>query len=280
MKLGTLRRDGGTVAVRIDADEAVELGVPDVGALLQDPDWRTRAADGDGARHPLADLTLADWAPVVPNPGKVVCIGLNYRAHILEMGRQLPEHPTLFSKYPEALIGAGDPIEVPSYAGGALDWEGELAVIMGATARRASEDEAASTIAGYAVLNDLTMRDWQYRTPEWLQGKSFENTTPFGPYLVTSDEWTPGPELRTVVNGDTVQQVGTDDLVFAPEALVSYISQVFPLQPGDVIASGTPGGVGHARKPPRYLSDGDVLETVIEGLGRQRNDIVVPRDAD
>ena len=279
MKLATLRRNGTTAAVRIDADQAVELGVPDVGVLLQDPDWPTRAAEADGTRHALDGIALADWAPVVPRPGKIVCVGLNYRAHILEMGRELPEHPTLFSKYPEALIGPGDRIEVPGYAAGALDWEGELAVVLGATVRRVSPQEAGSRIAGYAVLNDFTMRDWQYRTHEWLQGKSFEGTTPFGPYLVTSDEWSPGPELRTVVNGETVQQVGTDDLLFAPDALVSYISRIFPLQPGDVIASGTPGGVGHARKPPRYLVDGDVLETFIDGLGAQRNDIVVTGDA-
>lgn len=273
MKLATLRTPGGTVAVRVDSDEAVELGFPDVGALLNDPGWRRVAADAEGTRHPLADLTLADWAPVIPHPGKVICVGLNYRAHILEMGRELPIHPTLFSKYPEALIGPGDAIQVPSYAGDALDWEGELAVVIGAPARRVGADDAVSHIAGYAVLNDLTMRDWQYRTPEWLQGKSFEKCTPFGPYLVTSDDFAPGAELRTTVNGETVQRVGTDDLVFAPETLIEYITRIFPLNPGDVIATGTPGGVGHARKPPRYLRDGDVLETVIDGLGAQRNTV-------
>jgi acylpyruvate hydrolase len=277
MKLATLRRDGGTVAVRLDAEYAVELGLPDVGALLHDRDWRGIAETGTGAQHLVADLTPPDFAPVVPRPGKVICVGLNYRAHIQEMGRELPEHPTLFSKYPEALIGAGDPISVPRTASDALDWEGELAVVMGAPARRVSADDAGPLIAGYAVLNDITMRDWQYRSPEWLQGKSFENSTPFGPYLVTADEFVPGPEMRTVVNGDTVQRVRTDDLVFGPHALVEYITQIFPLEPGDVIATGTPGGVGHARKPPRYLSDGDVLETTIDGLGEQRNVVVVER---
>ena len=277
MRLATLRRGNTTVAVRLDREHAVELGLPDVGTLLREPEWRAIAEDGAGNRHPLADVQLADWAPVVPRPGKVVCIGLNYRAHIREMGRELPEHPTLFSKYPEALIGAGDPISVPANAAGALDWEGELAVVMGATARRVSAADAGPLIAGYAVLNDVTMRDWQYRSPEWLQGKSFEGSTPFGPYLVTVDEFAPGPTMRTTVNGDTVQQVDTDDLVFGPEALVEYITQIFPLQPGDVIATGTPGGVGHARKPPRYLSDGYVLETAIEGLGAQRNRVTVER---
>ena len=276
MKLATLRVGDGTTAVLVTADTAIEIsGVPDVGALLKQTDWRAVAAAAlgpaaSGTAHPLASIEPAQWAPVVPAPGKILCAGLNYRNHILEMGRELPDYPTFFAKYPEALIGPFDDIELAAVSD-AVDWEGELAVVIGAPARNLSESEAEGVIAGYAVLNDVTMRDFQYRTLQWLQGKTFENTTPFGPYLVTTDEWTPGPVLTTVVDGDTVQEVSTGDLVFTPAALISYFSQIVTLNPGDVIATGTPGGVGHARKPPRYLADGSILETSIDGLGAQRN---------
>jgi acylpyruvate hydrolase len=276
MRLATLRIDGGTAAVRIDSDTAVEIpGYSDVGALLAQPDWTTIAERASGSLYQLAHLDPTSWAPVVPHPSKIVCVGLNYRNHILEMGRELPEAPTLFAKYPEALVGPYDPIVVPAYAAGALDWEGELAIIVGATARRLDQTQAASAIAGYSVMNDVTMRDFQYRTPEWFQGKTFEKSAPFGPLLVTADEYRLNTELRTEVDGEVVQRTTTDDLVFPPAALVSYISQIFTLNPGDVIASGTPGGVGHARKPPRYLADGQTLTTVVEGIGTLTNLVVV-----
>lgn len=271
MKLATLRLDGATVAVRIAADSAVEIdGFTDVGALLATAGWADTAAAASGASHALAEIEPQRWAPVVPRPGKIVCVGLNYATHITEMGRELPVHPTLFAKFPEALIGPFDDVEMPAISN-EVDWEAELAVIIGAPARRVSEAEAGQCIAGYAVLNDVTMRDYQYRTLQWLQGKTFENTTPFGPYLVTSDEWHLGPAMRCVVDGDTVQETTTADLVFTPEKLVSYISDIVTLNAGDVIATGTTGGVGHARKPARYLKDGSILETTIEGLGSQRN---------
>jgi acylpyruvate hydrolase len=233
------------------------------------------AQNATGAAHRISDLPDESWEAVVPHPTKIVCVGLNYRNHILEMGRELPEFPTLFAKYPEALIGPFDPIVLPSYAVGALDWEAELAIVIGSSARRLDEEQAASAIAGYSVINDVTMRDFQYRTPEWFQGKTFEDSTPFGPVLVTTDEYELGTELSTVVDGETMQSTTTDDLVFGPAALVSYISQIVTLNPGDVIASGTPGGVGHARKPPRYLTDGSVLTTSIVGIGSMTSTVVV-----
>jgi acylpyruvate hydrolase len=276
MKLATLRTPAGTVAVRVDDTAAIEVdGVADVGALLVDPDWRTVATAATGTAHPLDGIAYADWAPVVTAPSKIVCVGLNYRNHILEMGRELPEYPTLFAKYPEALIGPYDEIVLPEYASHAVDWEAELAVVVGATARRLTPEQAAEAIAGYSVLNDVTMRDYQYRTPEWFQGKTFEATTPFGPWLVTPDAYSVDTDIRTEVDGEVMQHSNTSDLVFAPAALVSYISQIVTLTPGDVIASGTPGGVGHARKPPRYLADGATLATVIDGLGTLRNPVRV-----
>jgi acylpyruvate hydrolase len=272
VRLATLRTSDSTIAVRVDSESAIEIdGVGDVGSLLTDPDWRTTAENAGGAVHALASIDPTSWAPVVPSPSKIVCVGLNYAAHIREMGRELPEYPTLFAKYPEALIGPYDEIVLPEYALHELDWEGELAVVVGSTARRLSEERAGQAIAGYAVINDITMRDFQYRSPEWFQGKTFENSSPFGPYLTTADSYEFGGILRTEVNDEEVQSTTTDDLVFSPAKLVSYISQIVTLNPGDVIATGTPGGVGHARKPPRYLSDGDEVVTTIDGLGTLRN---------
>jgi acylpyruvate hydrolase len=271
MRLATIRTTAGTRAVRVDADRAVETGHADVGALLAERDWRAVAAAATGREHDPAGL---DHAPVVPAPGKVFCVGLNYRSHILEMGRELPEHPTLFTKVADALIGAGDDIVLPPESS-AVDWEAELAVIIGGTVRRAGEFEAAAAIAGFSVLNDVTMRDWQYRTTEWTQGKTFEATTPLGPVLVTPDALPggvrPSLPLSAVVNGEIVQKADTSDLVFDPVALVRYVSTIITLRPGDVIATGTPGGVGHARKPPRYLADGALLVTEIGRIGRLVN---------
>jgi len=190
------------------------------------------------------------------------------------MGREIPEFPTLFAKYPEALIGPADDILLAPESD-AVDWEAELAVVIGTTVRRARGGSAEAAIAGFAVLNDVTMRDWQYRTMMWDQGKTWEATTPLGPYLVTPDELPggvrPALDLSCRVNDEVVQSANTGDLVFDSVALVEYISTILTLRPGDVIASGTPGGVGHARKPPRYLAPGDVLTTDISGLGIARN---------
>lgn len=270
MRLSTIRTAGGTRAVRIDGAKAVETGHADVGELLRDPDWRAVAERADGAAHPVDGL---DYAPVVPRPGKILCAGINYGTHIAEMGREAPEFPTLFAKFAEALIGAHDDVVLPS-ASNAVDWEGELAVVIGRAVRHADAATAEAAIAGYAVLNDVTARDWQYRTLQWLQGKTFEATTPFGPELVTADEAGSSLELTCEVDGELVQQANTDDLVFGAAATIAYISTFITLEPGDVIALGTPGGVGHARKPPRYLQPGSVLRTAISGLGECRNTCV------
>ncbi|TNC22403.1 fumarylacetoacetate hydrolase family protein [Amycolatopsis alkalitolerans] len=267
MKLATIRVGGGHAAVRVDTEAAVETGARDVRELLSDPDWRARAENASGAVH---NLSTVDYAPVVPEPGKIFCVGLNYRNHILEMGRELPEYPTLFAKFADALIGARDDIRLPAVSE-AIDWEAELAVIIGEPVRDADRARAATAIAGYSALNDVTARDYQYRTTEWLQGKTFEATTPFGPVLVTPDELPEDLELTCEVDGEPVQKAGTSDLVFDPPHLVSYLSRIITLRPGDVIATGTPGGVGHARKPPRYLTDGSVVTTRITGIGELVN---------
>ena len=271
MRLATIRTPAGTAAARVDGDTYVELDSPDVGRLLGSEGWRQHAAAYDGVRHAPGVVELA---PVVPDPGKILCVGLNYRSHILEMGRDLPEHPTLFAKFSDALVGAVDPI-VLAPESDAVDWEAELVVVLGETVRRADESTAAAAIAGFTVMNDVTMRDWQFRTREWIQGKTFEGTTPLGPVLVTPDELpggvSPALAISTLVNGEVMQKADTSDLVFSPVDLVRYVSTIMTLRPGDIIATGTPGGVGHARKPPRYLSDGDLVTTEIEHIGRLEN---------
>ncbi len=267
MRLTTLRLPGRTAAARVDGDRAVELaGYADVGEVLR----RGALADVATAPGPDHDLAGADLAPVVTAPGKIVCVGLNYRNHILEMGRELPEYPTLFTKYPDALIGPRDDIQVPPESE-KIDWEAELAVVIGHTVRRARGEEARAAVAGYTVLNDVTMRDWQYRTPQWFQGKSWENSTPVGPVFVTPDELAEDAVMTTEVDGEEVQRTPINDLVHDVPALVEYVSTIFTLRPGDIIATGTPGGVGHARKPPRYLQPGQTLTTRIEGIGELVN---------
>jgi acylpyruvate hydrolase len=205
-------------------------------------------------------------APVVTHPGKIVCVGLNYRTHITEMGRDLPQYPTLFAKYPEALIGPNDTLTLPPESD-AVDWEAELVVVVGRSVRRAERAEAEAAIAGYTVLNDVTLRDWQFRTREWLQGKTWEATTPLGPVLVTPDELPADAEISCTIDDEVVQKSTINDLLFDAADLVAYVSTMITLNPGDMIATGTTGGVGHARKPPRYLKDGQTVVTRVEGIG-------------
>jgi acylpyruvate hydrolase len=269
MRLATIRTASGTSAVRIEADAAIECGAADVGALLAIADWQAKAGAADGPRHRLTDVS---YAPVVPRPGKIICVGLNYRTHIIEMGRELPEYPTLFAKYPEALIGAFDPLILPPESD-QVDWEAELAVVVGRRVRHADVSSAADAVAGYSIINDVTLRDWQYRTTEWLQGKTFEATAPFGPHLVTPDEIAPDAKIGCLIDGELVQDSTIADLLFGPADLVSYISTILPLNPGDVIATGTMGGVGHARTPPRYLQSGQTLVAKIDGIGETVNPV-------
>ncbi len=271
MRLATVRTGVGTQCVRIDDDEAVETGHSSVGELLREPDWRNHVGNVSGERH---DVKSLDYAPVVPRPGKIICVGLNYAHHIREMGRDLPHYPTLFAKYAESLIGAYDNIVLPPESV-EMDWEAELAVIIGSVVRRADERTAEAAIAGYSVLNDVTARDWQTRTEQWLQGKTFESTTPLGPYLVTPDDEAivdmAGLDISCRVDEETVQSANTSDLVFSAVKTIEYVSTILTLRPGDVLALGTPGGVGYARTPPRYLSEGQVVTTEITGLGTCRN---------
>jgi acylpyruvate hydrolase len=278
MRLATLRIDGSTRAVKVDGDTLVDLGAADVGEFLARDDWAAAAAAAGTDQHRRRyDAKGADLAPLVPHPSKVVCVGLNYRTHIREMGRELPAYPTLFAKFADTLIGATDDIHRPAETG-AFDWEVELAVVIGRRVRRATAVEAEEAIAGFTVVNDITCRDWQFRTREWLQGKNWDSSTPIGPVLVTPDELPggvrPALDVRLVVDGELMQSDTTGDLLFDPVALVEYVSTMVRLNPGDIIATGTPGGVGHARKPPRYLVGGETVVAEIDGIGRLENRVV------
>lgn len=270
MRLLTLRTTPtGTTAARAVSDSAaIPLDFPDVGALLRDPAWREVAQRADPSRKPV-HFKRGDVAPVVPRPGKIICVGLNYARHIEEMGHERPDVPTLFIKFPEALVGPYDDVEVPRFNAECLDFEGELAVIVGKRARHVRAVDADEHIAGYAVINDYTQRDYQNRTQQWHQGKSLEKTAGFGPWMDT--QWRPGPELTTTVDGEEMQRAATDDLVFTPAKLIEFISHLYPLDPGDVIATGTPAGVGHAREPKRYLTHGETVRVEIEVLGAIEN---------
>lgn len=278
MRLVTIRTANGTRAARVAGDRVVELDAPDVGELLSDPDWERAAAAGGGASRPLAD---ADLATLVTRPSKVICLGLNYASHIKEMGRELPRYPILFAKFAKTLIGARDPIVLPKVSE-QVDWEVELGVVIGRPARHVSGDEAAAAIAGYTVINDVSVRDYQAHTAQFLAGKIFERTTPVGPALVTLDELPGGGAdlaVRCEVDGQVMQDSRTSDLLFSPAEIISYLSDIITLEPGDLIATGTPAGVGAARTPRVWLRPGQVVRTVVEGVGECLNQCLPESEA-
>jgi acylpyruvate hydrolase len=278
MRLVTIRTANGTRAGRVDGDRVVELDAPDIGGLLSDLDWARAAAAAGGAEHALAGAGLAT---LVTRPSQVICLGLNYASHIKEMGLEPPKYPTLFPKFPGTLIGARDPILLPKVSE-QVDWEVELGVVIGRPARHVSGDEAAAAIAGYTVINDVSVRDYQSHTTQFLAGKVFERTTPVGPALVTLDELPGGGAdlaVRCEVDGEVMQDSRTSDLLFSPAEIISYVSDIITLEPGDLIATGTPAGVGAARTPPVWLRPGQVVRTVVEGVGECVNQCLAEPEA-
>jgi acylpyruvate hydrolase len=210
---------------------------------------------------------------VSPSAGKIICVGLNYKAHIEESNRELPTYPVMFPKYASNLIGPADDIVLPPEAA-QVDYEGELAVIIGKAGRRISEEDAAAHVLGYTVCNDVTMRDYQYKTHQWMQGKAWDNSTPLGPYLVTPDEVDlTSAAISTTLNGEVVQKSDLSFLIFSIPTLIATVSEFTELQPGDVILTGTPSGVGYRRDPQLFLHDGDVVTVKIEGIGTITNKV-------
>jgi acylpyruvate hydrolase len=275
MRFGTVADAAGSTTAAVLYESGWRaLPAPDLSTLLA-----LESALNIGM--PLADAATQAGEVVVdptvvlplPAPSKVVCCGLNYADHIRETGRELPRFPTLFAKFADTLTGPTDDIVLPS--GLQVDWEAELAVVVGATLTQADRDTALAALAGYTVANDVSVRDWQYRTLQWFQGKAWDRTTPIGPVVVTPDEVDPAAGLEVVcrVNGEEVQRDTSRTLVFDSATLVAYISTFTTLRPGDLVLTGTPGGVGVAREPQRFLEDGDVVETEIGGIGLLRNTI-------
>ena len=275
MRLVTIRTANGTRAGRLDGDTVTELQDSDVGAILAGGEARLQAAaTATGPQHAYADV---DLAPVIPHPPKIICVGQNYMAHIAEMGSSAPEYPTLFAKYTRALVGPRDDIVLPKVSDN-IDWEVELAVVIGKEARHLTKENALDAVAGWTILNDVSVRDFQRRTQQFLQGKTFEKSTPVGPALVTKDEVDASDlELSTIVDGQVMQQSRTSDLLFKVDDIVAYISQIISLEPGDIIATGTPSGVGAGRKPPVWLREGQTMVTRVEGLGEMVNRCVKER---
>jgi acylpyruvate hydrolase len=246
--------------------------IPLTGLTEISPDTPTDILTAAARQHqnavPLDKVTLL---PVVPNPTKILCVGLNYRDHILETKRDLPTYPVLFPKYASTLLGAHDDITLPPESS-QVDYEGELAVVIGRRGRRIPEHDALGHVLGYCAANDITMRDFQYKTHQWLQGKAWDASTPIGPYTVRPDEVNIAHSaIRTLVNGEIVQQSDLSQLIFSVTNLVSTISTFTTLQPGDIILTGTPGGVGYRRTPQLFLQPGDTVTVEIDGVGACTN---------
>lgn len=224
-----------------------------------------------------ADYGLDDiqFAPVIPNPDKIVCVGLNYHDHIKETGNEETVFPVLFARYAGSQIGHNTPLIKPLESD-MFDYEGELAVIIGKEGRRVSEDDALNYVAGYSCYNDGSIRDYQKHTKQFMPGKTFFGTGGFGPWMVTSDEITDPSKLtlETRLNGKVVQNTSLELMISSVPRLISYISTILPILPGDVIVSGTPGGVGARRTPPLWMRDGDVCEVEISGIGTLSNSVI------
>ena len=281
MKLATFTHANATRIGIVEEDEVVDLAqsAPDLprdmlAFLEAGPtalEAALRAASG-GPRIPLAEVQLQ--API-RRPPKFLGIGLNYADHVAETGAKTPEHPIIFNKQSTCVVGPYDPIQLPRVSQ-LLDYEGELGFVIGRRCRHVSREDAADVIAGFLVVNDVSVRDWQLRVHTWTMGKSFDTHGPIGPWIVTSDELR-DPHvlgLRTWVNTELRQESNTKELIFNCFALIEHISTAFTLEPGDVIATGTPSGVGIGTKPPKLLQVGDVVRIEIEGIGAIENPVI------
>jgi acylpyruvate hydrolase len=267
MRFASVLHEGNALVVAVEGDRAIPLhGVTELGrdtprSLLEDPPLD---------RESTLNAAELQRRPVIPRPGKVICVGLNYAAHIEETKREHSDYPVLFTKFVTTLTGPYDPIPVPPESE-AIDYEGELVVVIGEHGRRVPRDKALDHVAGYAIANDVTMRDYQYKTHQWLQGKVWDASTPVGPDLVTLDEVVTPLTLKTFVNGEKVQEASTELLIFDVATLVSVVSEFATIEPGDLILTGTPGGVGYRREPQLLLGDGDVVVVEVDGVGRIEN---------
>ena len=224
-------------------------------------------------RRPMAGLRLL---PPIPRPGKVICIGLNYALHAKEGGNAIPDYPAVFMRGPTSLAAHGQPLVRPKVSD-KFDFEAELVIVIGKTARHLTEADALSCVAGYTIMNEGSVRDYQRKGAQWTMGKNFESTGGIGPEIVTPDEIPQGPNALRItsrLNGETMQDSNTSDMIFSVPRILAILSEAMTLEPGDVIATGTPSGVGYARKPPVFMKPGDTMEIEIEGLGVLSNPVV------
>ncbi len=281
MKLVTFRRKGALPEVGLCSDDRVvglaAAGYPDMLALLAaGEEGMRRAAEfavspPEEAVHELASVRL--MAPI-PRPPKIICVGLNYADHAKESNLPIPEVPTIFSKFPTTVIGPGDSIILPRNSA-KPDYEAEMAVVIGKGGRHIAAEAWRGHVCGYTNFHDVSARDYQMATSQWLIGKTFDTFAPIGPYIVTADEVADPHQLdvRLILNGEVMQQSNTRHLIFRVPDLIAYLSSVFTLEPGDIISTGTPAGVGFARKPPRYLKPGDEVVVEVQGLGQLINPV-------
>jgi len=263
---------GGEVPSDMLSLLAEEGAFADVGRLLADPSSDFTSADSDSVLPAQQCRLLAP----VPRPGKVVCLGLNYMDHAAESGQAVPSEPVVFAKAATSVIGPGEPILLPP-ASRKVDYEVELAFVMGRRAHAVAASEAMEFVAGYTVLNDVSARDYQMEKPggQWYLAKSFDTFCPLGPWIVTREEVADPHDLalRCEVSGEVLQSSSTSKMFFAIPQIIEYLSKVMTLEPGDVVATGTPAGVGFARKPPRLLRDGDIVRCTVEGVGTLENPV-------
>ena len=269
----SFRRPDGTPSFgRLDGDTVSDLGAPGSVAWIKD------ALDGDLASLPTTanyQHSAVRLLPVVPNPGKILCVGLNYATHVTETGREQKEHPAIFTRWADTLIADGEPLLLPRETT-RFDYEGELAIVIGKGGRRIRRADALDHVAGYAIFNDATARDWQRHNIQFTPGKNFPRTGAFGPTLMTPDHIPDIGELRvqTRLNGELMQDQPISDMIWDIAFVIEYCSTFTPLEPGDVIATGTPGGVGDKRKPPLYMKAGDSVEVSIGTLGTLQNIVI------
>ena len=278
MRFVTFRREGRPPEAGVlVGDRVIGLagaGYPDILAVIgggaKVESWVSQSPAS--APVPLADVKLL--APV-PHPPKFICVGLNYRDHAEETGLQIPSVPTIFNKFPTAIIADGDSIVLPR-SSEKPDYEAELAFVIGKGGRHIPAAEWREHVFGYTIVNDVSARDYQLATSQWLMGKTFDTFAPMGPCLVSADE-IPDPhalDISLTLNGEVMQSSNTRHLIFRIPELIAFLSSVFTLEPGDVVSTGTPGGVGFARKPPRYLRPGDEVVVRVQGLGELRNPVI------
>ena len=257
----------------IDASDAMFPGWLD--ELIAEGGQALHAAGEKLACGRRIDAKAVEWLPPIPAPGKIICVGLNYVDHSIESGFTPPAYPTLFARFSTSLIGHGAAIRRPE-ASIQLDYEGEMVAIIGKAGRHIALDRALSYVAGYSIFNDASIRDFQTKSPQWTVGKNFDATGAFGPVFVTADEVPAGGKglkIRTRLNQQVVQDASTEDMILDVASLIAILSEAITLSPGDIIVSGTPSGVGMARKPQLFMKHGDVCEVEIEGIGILRNPV-------